>query len=188
MEEKKVSKFSWVYPLIIFGYLIFLGVFLIYYQTRVHKLERQVADLKAYNEELPYAIDDVLDEVAEEFARIERNIIKLDKQIDKLENELENQQEHSMELLEDYYALVAEKAILEEKLKQEKEKAKEVYTEEDIQYAIDIFATYLVEYPPNGSICVYEDGTLFLFKMVNDTLILDEILSYNDLKELWFNK
>jgi hypothetical protein len=188
MREKKVSKFSWVSPFIIFIYLVFLGVFLIYYQVRVHKLERQVINLEANNEELIYDIDDVFDEVDDEFEFIEKDIRELNKRIDNLEDELKNQQEHYAELIEDYYKLVAEKAILEDRLIQEREDAKGIYTEEDIRYAIDIFATYLVEYPPNWAICVYENETLFLFKMVNDELVLDEMLSYNELKELWLNK
>lgn len=180
-NKERRNKFYWV----LYGYLVFLGVFLIYYQVRIHKLENK---LEESNSELRYDGDEVFKDIGDKFYFYDVEMGKLKERISDLENELENQQEHSMELLEDYYALVAEKAILEEKLKQEKEKAKEIYTEEDIQYAIDIFATYLVEYPPNGSICVYQDGTLFLFKMVNDTLVLDEILSYNDLKELWFNK
>lgn len=100
----------------------------------------------------------------------------------KKQERLLKQQELYAEQLEDY------NEVLEERLIQAKEDVKGVYTEEDIQYIIDVFATYLVEYPPNGSLCVYENGTLFVFKMVNDNLILDEILSYNDLKELWLNK
>ena len=105
-----------------------------------------------------------------------------------VEDELKKQQRLYGELTEDYHALVTEKSILEGRLIQAMEDAEGVYTEENIRYAIDIFATYLVEYPPNSSICVYENGTLLVFEMSDDTLIFDEMFSYNELKELWFNK
>lgn len=156
-----------------FGLLIILLVFAIV-TISAQKLMLEKAELKAQlmeqQENYELTIEDY-------YYTLET--VKSELEIQKL---LLKQQELHAELLEDY------NKVLEDRLIQAKEDVKGVYTEEDIQYIIDVFATYLVEYPPNGSICVYENGTLFVFKTVNDELVLDEILTYNDLKELWLNK
>ena len=74
-------------------------------------------ELQENYEELYSELDDLFGEVGEKFEFIEKDV-----------DELKKQQEHYVVLLEDYYKLVAEKTILEDKLAQAKEDAKGIYT------------------------------------------------------------
>ena len=79
-KEEKRNKFYWV----LYGYLVFLGVFLIYYQVRVYKLENK---LEEFNSELRYDGDEVFKDIGDKFYFYDVEIEKLKERIRELEKE-----------------------------------------------------------------------------------------------------